>query len=404
MARVNQRLWRILGQRAKRKAWGYTVQIPCTPCPHLHAKTGQALHPNGFRQVRSYRAEWTQDDAENELAKALLKIEPPKPVTGGITLAQAVDRYLAAKARKRTVAEDKRQFAHIKAAFGAATPLAEITPARISEYKASRLGTKSQRTGRRLTAAAVNRPLALLRHLLRLAHEEWEELEAVPRIRLEKEPQGRIRWLQLDEERRLLDACRASRTKHLARIVIVAMETGLRRGELLGLTWDRVDLSRGVLRLEQTKSGKRREVPMRQVVYDVLAPLRAKALEGLTPGPDGRLPELDGRVWPVGDVRTAFENAVAQAKLDDFHFHDLRHHFASWYIMRGGSLPALQQILGHADIKMTLRYAHLAPEHLRAEMAKTERPVQRGVESTSPSAQRSAQDVARKDTSEVPAS
>jgi len=56
------------------------------------------------------------------------------------------------------------------------------------------------------------------------------------------------------------------------------------------------------------------------------------------------------------------------------HFHDLRHHFASWYIMRGGSLPSLQQILGHADLKMTLRYAHLAPEHLRSEIAKTERP------------------------------
>jgi hypothetical protein len=77
--------------------------------------------------------------------------------------------------------------------------------------------------------AAVNRPLALLRHLLRLAHEEWELLEAVPRVRLEKEPQGRIRWLEPDEEIRLLAACRKKgRTKHL------------RRGELLGLTWDRV--------------------------------------------------------------------------------------------------------------------------------------------------------------------
>src|SRR5262249_37195795 len=150
-----------------------------------------------------------------------------------------------------------RQLEHLKTALGADTPLAEITAARISEYKAGRLGTTSERTGRQLTPAAVNRPLSLLRHLLRLAHEEWELLETVPRIRLEKEPQGRIRWLELDEEHRLLEACKASRTKHLGAVVTVAMESGLRKGELFGLTWDRVDLSRGVLRLEVTKSGKR---------------------------------------------------------------------------------------------------------------------------------------------------
>lgn len=96
---------------------------------------------------------------------------------------------------------------------------------------------------------------------------------------------------------------------------------------------------------------------MRQAVYDVLAGL-----------PGGR----EGRVWPTGNIRTAFENAVEEAKLDNFHFHDTRHHFASWFVMRGGSLQALKEMLGHADLKMTLRYAHLAPDHLRGEMVKTE--------------------------------
>jgi hypothetical protein len=85
---------------------------------------------------------------------------------------------------------------------------------------------------------------------------------------------------------------------------------------------------------------------------------------------------VTGRIWRQRNIRTAFGSAVEAAGLKDFHFHDLRHHFASWYIMRGGSLPSLQQILGHADLKMTLRYAHLAPEHLRSEIAKTERPAQ----------------------------
>ena len=226
-----------------------------------------------------------------------------------------------------------------------------------------KIGSGESATERRLTAAAINRPLALLRHLLALAREEWGALDAVPRIRLEREPQGRVRWLEPHKEVRLLDACGKSKTKHLAAVVRVALETGLRRGELLDLTWDQVDMSRGLIRLADTdtKSGRRREVPMRQAVYEVLSGLRGNR---------------EGRVWPVGDIRTAFENAVAEAKLDGQHFHDLRYSFASWFVMRGGSLQALQAILGHQDIKMTLRYAHLAPDHLRSEMTRTERGAQ----------------------------
>jgi site-specific recombinase XerD len=117
---------------------------------------------------------------------------------------------------------------------------------------------------------------------------------------------------------------------------------------------------------------------MRQVVYDLLAAL-----------PEPRT----GRIWRQRNIRTAFESAVEAAGLEDLHFHDLRHHFASWYIMRGGSLPSLQQILGHADLKMTLRYAHLAPEHLRSEIAKTERPVEPTLAlAAQPAAQGSAQE------------
>ncbi len=78
-------------------------------------------------------------------------------------------------------------------------------------------------------------------------------------------------------------------------------------------------------------------------------------------------------MWRQRKVRRAFETAVAAAGLDDFRFHDFRHHFASWFVMRGGSLQALKELLGHADLKMTLRYAHLSPEHLRDEIVKTDR-------------------------------
>jgi integrase len=185
-----------------------------------------------------------------------------------------------------------------------------------------------------VSPSTVNRELAVLRHL-RLA-EEWGYIPKVPRIRMAKEPEGRVVWLEAPEEAALLKACAASQTKHLAAIVTVALETGMRYGEIMSLTWERVDGARGVL---------------------MLAAMPPEPREGL--------------VWPDKSIRTAFENAVEAAGLDDFTFHGCRHHFASWFMMREGQLESLRQILGHKDLKMTLRYAHLSPGHLRAEMNKT---------------------------------
>jgi len=172
MAKVNQRLWKIPGQRTKRKAWGFTAQLPCNPCPHRHPTTGAVLHPDGVRQVRQYKAEWSKDDADAELAKTLLGVEEPKPKTAGLTFGEAAARYLATKSRKRSLSGDRRIIEHLKSELGADTPLAEITPSRISEYKAKRLSSV-RRIGkgdgaieRPLSAAGVNRPLAVLRHLL----------------------------------------------------------------------------------------------------------------------------------------------------------------------------------------------------------------------------------------------
>jgi integrase len=124
----------------------------------------------------------------------------------------------------------------------------------------------------------------------------------VPRIRLEKEPQGRLRWLTQEEIARLLDAAAKSKNKELRANVIIALNTGLRLGKLLGLTWERVDLSRGVIRLEVTKSGRRREVPLNAESYDALVSLN---------------PKQSGRVFRTKSVRKAYENAVANSKLDD---------------------------------------------------------------------------------------
>jgi integrase len=311
------------------------------------------------RRVRKQYASKQEAKEALEAFREEAKQPPTIAAAPSISFAQAIEEYCKAKARKKSLAHDKLYLSELRAAFGAETPLDEITGAVIARWKNEKLSTTCPRTGRSYSAASINRPLAALRHLLQLAHEQqWAPLVSVPKIRLEPEPEGRIRWLEPDEEARLLAACAKSRNPELLTVVTIALETGLRRGELLGLTWDRIDLSRGVIRLEVTKSGKRREVPMRQAVYDVLAAL-----------PEPR----EGRVFRTRSIRTAFENAVEEARVDSLHFHDLRHHFASWFVMRGGTLPALQKLLGHADLKMTLRYAHLAPEYLRDEVTKTER-------------------------------
>jgi integrase len=140
-----------------------------------------------------------------------------------------------------------------------------------------------------------------------------------------------------------------------------------RGSELLGLTWDRVDLSRGVIRLEMTKSGKRREVPLNAESY--------AALVGLGP-------KDTGRVFRKLSLRKASENAVSNAKLDDVNFHTLRHTFASWAVMRGVSLKELQELLDHSSLAMTMRYAHLALERLRSAVARLE-----GLTSSQPAAE-----------------
>ncbi|MBI2526771.1 MAG: site-specific integrase [Candidatus Rokubacteria bacterium] len=356
MAKVKKRVWYSrgpTGHKVRKVSWGYTLQVD-------------------DKQERIFRAEWTEDDAEQALAKRLLERDRPKAKP--IALGEAAERYEQAKARKQSLGGDKLILKRLLAHFGRERRLDKITAEAISLYRDGRLSIPSERRkdaeGKRrpLGVATVNRELALLRHLLRLAHEEWGALAAVPRIRLGKEPEGRIRWLEPGEEGELLAACQKSRNPNLVKIVTVALETGMRYGEVLGLTWDRVDLSRGVLRLERTKSGKRREVPMRQPVYNLLAAM-----------PEPR----EGRLWPDKLIRTAFENAVSEAKLEDFRFHDCRHHFASWFMMRGGSLQALQKILGHATLAMTSRYAHLSPSYLRSEMERTATPTEASVSTQS---------------------
>jgi hypothetical protein len=189
---VRKRSWTYEGK--KREAWGFTVII------------------NGKRTRRQgYGSRAEAQDALDEL-KHPAPAAPAAVSTSSITLAEAFERYFKAKARKKasSLAEDERLSKHLLAEFGEQIPLAEITANRISQYQEKRLAVTKSRRGGKLAAATVNRPLALLRALLRLASRKWEVIAAAPVIELEKEPQGRLRWLTREEA-----TCRAPSLRDL---------------------------------------------------------------------------------------------------------------------------------------------------------------------------------------------
>jgi integrase len=142
--------------------------------------------------------------------------------------------------------------------------------------------------------------------------------------------------------------------------VTIAINTGMRKSEILGLAWERIDLSTGRLTLYPTKSGKPRGVPMNSAVYGALLALQPDAEQRV--GVVFR--RSADRAW--GQIRTAFTTALQRAGIKGYRFHDLRHTAASHMVMRGASLKDVQEILDYSDYKMTMRYSHLSPAHLRA--------------------------------------
>jgi integrase len=223
--------------------------------------------------------------------------------------------------------------------------LSEITIADVQAYY--------NETADRTTAATANRHMNFLSPLFNRAKEWGDHFGDNPaaKVRRRREENRRLRFLNEDEIERLLD-CASDRVRPL---LICAMLTGMRRAELLRLQWENVDIERGLIYILESKSGKPRELPMGRKLIQTLAALGSK-----TKGSVFGVPEIT--------LRTHFMNAMIGAEIQDFRFHDLRHTFASHFIMRTGDLPALQKLLGHSSPEMTQRYAHLAKEHLSAKI------------------------------------
>jgi integrase len=178
----------------------------------------------------------------------------------------------------------------------------------------------------------------------------------------------RVRYLTDEERTSLLAACKNSDNKQLYPIVIFALSTGARKGEILKLTLDDVDMSRGTAVLRDTKNGETRSVPIVHHLKDTLTEhidsIKSKYEKLDTPLPQRWLFPRHDAMAPI-DIRKAWENAREKAGIHDFRFHDLRHSTASYLAMNGANMLEIAEVLGHKTLQMVKRYSHLSDSHVK---------------------------------------
>ena len=250
-------------------------------------------------------------------------------------------RYLAERAHSR----DPYTVKHLMGSFGGLT-LFEITTALIAQYRQARLLS--------VKPATVYQELALLRRMFNVAITEWEWVKDNPARRLSfsvGNRNARDRWLTLDEEQALLG--HATHPPWLKALLLVALHTGMRRGEILNLSWQDVDLARRTVTVIQSKNGEKRTIPLSRTLGEELGGARIRGIHG--------------RVFPVtkSTLRDAFHAARDRAAIADLRFHDLRHTFATRLVQGGVDIYRVKELLGHKTLMMTARYAHHYPESLR---------------------------------------
>lgn len=222
----------------------------------------------------------------------------------------------------------------------------------------------STRRKRNVSNGTINRELDILSAAINYSvkHWEWPLQNPVKNMSL-KMPEGRLRWLTEDEARRLISAADSGLNHCLGAFIRLALNTGMRLNEMLKLEWHRVDLSNHRVHLEgrHTKSGRRRFIPLNRSAMQALRSLLEYRVE--------HCPRSNWVfVWPDGRRVTRlyeqFRTAKKRAGIEDFRIHDMRHTFASWLVSSGVPLTEVRDLLGHASVRETERYAHLAPDRL----------------------------------------
>lgn len=260
------------------------------------------------------------------------------------TFDELVEKYM----RKDAHSRDAYTIKPLKEFF-AGLLLYRITTPLIAEYQDERLDDVAE--------ATVYQELSLLRRMFNVARKRWKWLKENPVSDGDLQfsigsRNARDRWLTVEEEQVLL--LNATNPAWLRPLLIAALHTGMRRGELLALTWKDTDFEKRLVRVEKSKNGEKRSIPMSQTLYDTLKAVKVR--------------NISGAVFPIStrSVRVAFAKVLEKAEITVFRFHDLRHTFATRLVQNGVDLYKVQKLLGHKNIGMTQRYAHHYPESLRS--------------------------------------
>jgi integrase len=281
-----------------------------------------------------------------------------------LTLSELLDRYERdVTPNKRGHSAERYMLRTLKAHRIASLTIDKLTPVEIAAYRDDRLA--------KVKAPSVRRELAILQHCLHVAASEWgfaALLDKNPAAAITKPSSGRARDRRLTDEdaRKIAEGLQATRNPYIRHAITFAIATGMRRGELLSLTWANVDLVNRVAFLPLTKNGEARAIPLSSLALNVLADLRAINAEQDTPA---RKPP---HVFPLSAnaLRLAWERTKRRAGIQDLRFHDLRHEAISRFFEVGLSVPEVRLISGHKDVRMLFRYTHLKAEDVAKKLSR----------------------------------
>ncbi len=346
--------------------------ITRNPMGHWKAiirKTGWPISVKTFRTKRDAQ-DWARR-IEDEMVRGVYIHRAPAE---RLTLKAALARYLAEVTPSKspsTQVTDRRRASTLATRLGSFS-LAAITPTVVSEYRDQRLMTQS-RYGRNIGTTHVRLELALLSHVYTIAIQEWGLgllQNPVALVRKPKPAAGRDRRLSKQEEGRLLEECQRYSNPMLYWIVVLAIETGMRKGEMVTLTRSHIDLQKRMIYLQQTKNGSARSVPLSKTAVQVLEaainhPVRPIDTDLVFWG-DAR-DKVSGKRKPY-DFIGAWNQVREKVRLQDFRFHDLRHEAVSRLVEAGLSDQEVSTISGHKSMQMLKRYTHLRAEDLVAKL------------------------------------
>jgi integrase len=331
------------------------------------------LDPHGKRVRLSFKK---KKDAVAELGKRVSLIAENRYLDVKkdfkTTLKELLEKYDENHRHQASYQSGKKTYLeNFKKNFGEDTLLSNIRYVDLESYRNQvRLKPTHFHTIRK--DASVNREMACLHHLFAKAV-EWDMMEQNPFERghclLLKENNKRLRYLTEEEIRNLLGSCK----ERIAEIIECALNTGMRRGEILSLKWSQI--RNGFIYLQKTKTNNARQIPINDDLQRLFEKIRTKKdkpkkknVIGLDGKPVENRPSKSEYVFnyhgqQVSEVKRSFKKALDDAGIEDCRFHDLRHTFASHMVMRGASIKEVQEILGHKSLTMTVRYAHLSQEH-----------------------------------------